>query len=184
MDSARKFHTFLTPHACISFSAQQSAARIWNPSSRISERRVIVASRNPLLVGGGPRTCRTLFNRSDDLIAQELSEIFDPESSPSPNVKREEPFSGEHTRPRVWWPATRRTLCNTFGKHLKYRPALSAFPFRFSSMSIGKDCPLRPLRLPAIVGMPRRSARRVSPRRPKSPRSNRSGKAMHWGLSF
>jgi hypothetical protein len=31
-----------------------------------------------------------LLNRFDDLIAQELSEIFDPESSPSPNVKREE----------------------------------------------------------------------------------------------
>ncbi|TSA29561.1 MAG: hypothetical protein D4R65_14940 [Verrucomicrobiaceae bacterium] len=35
----------LTPRACMSFSARQSGAQIWNPSSRISERRVIVAIR-------------------------------------------------------------------------------------------------------------------------------------------
>ena len=35
------------------FSARPSGAQIWNPSSRISERRVIVAIRR--LVGGGRR---------------------------------------------------------------------------------------------------------------------------------
>ena len=34
MASARKFHTFLTPHACMSFSARQSGAQIWNPSAK------------------------------------------------------------------------------------------------------------------------------------------------------
>ena len=36
----------------MSFSARQSGARIWNPSSRISERRVIVAIRNPRVALG------------------------------------------------------------------------------------------------------------------------------------
>jgi len=59
----------------MSFTAQRSGAQIWNPSSRISERRGIVAIR-----GWWSETRWTLLNRFDDLIAQELSEIFDPES--------------------------------------------------------------------------------------------------------
>ena len=50
-------------------------------SSRISERRVIVAIRNLRPRGRRSATCRTLLNRFDDLIAHELSEIFDPESA-------------------------------------------------------------------------------------------------------
>ena len=76
MAFARKFHTFLTLHACTSFTARQSGAQIWNPSSRISERRVIVAISNPLPREWWAATSRTLLNRFDDLIAQELSEIF------------------------------------------------------------------------------------------------------------
>jgi len=75
MASARKSVTSLIPHACMSFTARQSVAQIWNPSSRISERRVIVAIRNPR-PRGWSATCRTLINRFDDLIAQELSDFF------------------------------------------------------------------------------------------------------------
>jgi len=60
----------------MSFTARQSVAQIWNPSSRISERRVIVAIRNLRPCGRWSATCRTLLNRFDDLIAQVLSEIF------------------------------------------------------------------------------------------------------------
>ena len=34
MGSAREFHRFLIPHACMSFSARQSGAQIWNPSAK------------------------------------------------------------------------------------------------------------------------------------------------------
>jgi len=57
----------------MSFSARQSGAQIWNPSQRISECRVIVAIRNLRPRVWCPATRRTLLNRFDDLIAQELS---------------------------------------------------------------------------------------------------------------
>ena len=69
---------FLTPQrACMSFTAPQSGAQIWKPSSRISERRVIVALRNLRPRGGGRRPVGHRSIASIDLIAQELSDIFD-----------------------------------------------------------------------------------------------------------
>jgi len=59
------------------FFARQSGALIWNPSSRISKHRVIVAIRNLRPRGWWSATRWTSLNRFDDLIAQELSEIFD-----------------------------------------------------------------------------------------------------------
>ena len=44
----------LVPHACMLFSARRSVVRIWNPSTRNSDRRVVAfLNAGPLILGAG-----------------------------------------------------------------------------------------------------------------------------------